>query len=249
LPPGNRQQCGEKAACITCRLFGFVHGKSGYRGRVVFSEFSPCGETKLDFSELPPLEQPFKDYPRIRENKGCGNERLYYCQFYNVVDCGGPTYCLDCTKEEWLHWRRGLNNRLPLPVFRGRKFYLRGDPRLGNQPHEVISPGSRFQGEVTFYNLDQEELALLCFALGLDGEIRLGLGYGKPAYYGTVRIELKEIRWYTREYLYMNGTESDPVELACSYGRNDPDIARNVAMLREVLSDRRRGPAWGIEGY
>ncbi len=249
IPQGNRQPCSEKAACITCRLFGFVQKKKGYRGRVVFGEFTPCEESKWVVAKLPPLEQPFKDYPRTQENRGCGNERLYYCQLYRVIGCGGPVHCLDCTKEEWLRWRSGLKGRPPAPAFRGRKFYLQGEPRQGNQPHEVIPPGSRFQGEVTFHNLDREELALLCFALGLDGDIRLGIGYGKPAYFGAVRLSLREARWYTREYLPAKAMELDPVELARNYGSNDLDVARNVALLREILSGKRRGPAWGTEGY
>jgi len=247
FPHGVRKQCSEKAACITCRLFGFVQGKKGYRGRVVFGEFTPCNETKPVVDKLPPLEQPFKNFPR--ENRGCGNERLYYCQFYRVVNCGGPAHCFDCTKEEWLHWREDLMGRLPTPAFRGRKFYLQGEPRQGNQPHEVILPGNRFRGEVTFHNLDREELALLCFALGLDGEIRLGLGYGKPAYFGTVRFCLREVCWFAREYLPAKVVGLDPVELARNYGRDDPDVAENVALLREILSGKRRGPAWGAEGY
>lgn len=247
FPQGSRTPCNEKAACISCRLFGFVQGKKGYRGRVVFGEFTPGDRVELSVKKLPALEQPFKDYPR--GNRGCGNERLYYCRFYEAVPCGGPDHCLDCAKEEWLKWREGLKGRLPSPAFRGRKFYLQGEPRLGNQPCEVVVPGSRFHGEVTFQNLDQEELSLLCFALGLDGEIRLGLGYGKPAYMGTVQVRLQEVKWYTRDCLGLGSQDLDPVALAQDYGQDDPEIAANVRLLREILSGKRHGPAWGAEGY
>jgi CRISPR/Cas system CSM-associated protein Csm3 (group 7 of RAMP superfamily) len=113
----------------------------------------------------------------------------------------------------------------------------------------VVGPGSRFKGEVIFQNLDREELALLSFALGLDGDIRLDLGYGKPAYYGTIRFELREVSWYARDYLSIKAEHPDLVELARNYGSNDPDIQKNVALLREILSGERRGPAWGAEGY
>lgn len=249
FPQGIRTPCTEKAACIACRLFGFVQGKKGYRGRVVFGEFTPEGKVDLGVAKMPALEQPFKDYPRKPENRGCGNERLYYCRFYEVVPCGGPAHCPDCTKDEWLEWQKSLKGRLPFPAFRGRKFYLQGEPCVGDRPCEAVLPGNCFHGEVTFQNLDREELALLCFALGLDGEIRLGLGYGKPAYMGTVRVQLQEVRWYAPSYLGLESQELDPVALARDYGRNDPEIAVNVKLLREILSGRRRGPAWGAEGY
>jgi CRISPR/Cas system CSM-associated protein Csm3 (group 7 of RAMP superfamily) len=249
FPHGSRTPCSAKAACITCRLFGFVQGKKGYRGRVVFGEFTPCGEAKLAVEKLPALEQPFRDYPRKPENRGCGNERLYYCRFYEAVACNGPAHCPDCTKGEWLEWQKSLKGQLPSPAFRGRKFYLQGNPRVGKQPCEVVVPGSRFRGEVTFQNLDREELALLCFALGLDDEMRLGLGYGKPAYMGTVQVHLQEARWYARGYLELAAPGLDPVKLARDYGREDPEIAANVKLLREILSGRRRGPAWGAGGY
>lgn len=249
FPRGIRTPCTEGAACIACRLFGFVQGKKGYRGRVVFGEFTPCREVELAVAKLPALEQPFKDYPRKLEDRGCGNERLYYCRFYEVVPCGGPAHCPDCTKDEWLKWQESFKGQLSSPAFRGRKFYLQGDPQAGDQPCEVVRRGSRFQGEVTFQNLDREELGLLCFALGLDGEIRLGLGYGKPAYMGTVQVHLQEARWYARGYLELAAPGLDLVELARDYGRDDPEIAANVRLLREILSGRRCGRAWGAEGY
>ncbi|WP_217267332.1 RAMP superfamily CRISPR-associated protein [Thermanaeromonas sp. C210] len=248
FPPGVRTQCTEEAACITCRLFGFTGNDKGYRGRVMFGEFRPAGEVELTVARLPALEQPFKDYPR-EENKGGGNERLYYCRFYLEVPCNGPLHCPDCTKEEWLNWKKRLKGRLPPPSFRGRKFYLQGVPRTGNQPCEMVMPGSCFQGEITFQNLDRDELALLCFALGLDGAMRLSLGYGKPAYYGTVRLKLREVSWYARHSFFVKPDYPDPVELAQNYGSNDPDIQKNVALVRQILSGIRRGPEWGAKGY
>lgn len=247
LPPGSHVHCDEHNACIACRIFGFVNDRRGYRGRVFFSEFVPGDKIELKVRGLPALEQPFKDYPK--GNHGCGNERLYYCRFHAAVPCKGPEHCPDCTKEQWLGWRDKIKGQLPPPAFRGRKFYLQGEPAGGNQPHEVAMSGSLFRGEVTFQNLDREELAPLCFALGLDGEIRLRLGYGKPAYMGTVRTRLTEVKWYTRERFAFRAPEIDPVALARDYGRDAPEILANVALLREILSGKRMGPAWGAEGY
>ncbi|HHY39244.1 MAG TPA: hypothetical protein GX507_10005, partial [Clostridia bacterium] len=35
LPRGAGKSCNDESACPSCRLFGFVHGRNGYRGRVV----------------------------------------------------------------------------------------------------------------------------------------------------------------------------------------------------------------------
>lgn len=248
LPPGVRTRCNDKAACITCRLFGFVGRGKSYRGRVVFGEFRPVGEVQLSVEKLPALEQPFKDYPQ-KDNRGGGNERLYYCSFYEAVPCNGPAHCPDCTKEEWLEWFKRLKERLPAAAYRGRKLYLLGEPRSGNQPVETAAPGSVFQGEVTFQNLDEDELSLLCFALGLDGTINLSIGYGKPAYYGTVRTKLLEVSWYARGGLFEQAEYPDLLGLARNYGDHDPDVKKNVDLVRQVLSGERRGPRWGAEGY
>lgn len=73
---------------------------------------------------------------------------------------------------------------------KGRKFYFHGrmrdDPR--NEPVEVIPQKSRLAGSVDFENLTREELALLVFALGLDGSFRLKLGGGKPACLGSLEV-------------------------------------------------------------
>ncbi|MGB9791014.1 MAG: RAMP superfamily CRISPR-associated protein [Thermacetogeniaceae bacterium] len=242
LQPGVGIRCYKDAACITCRLFGFV-GKESYRGRVVFGEFRPVGDVKLTVTEFPALEQPFKDY------KGRGNERLYYCRFYEAVPCKGPEHCPDCTKEEWLKWWESLKGKLPPASYRGRKLYLLGEPRRGTQPLETAPSGSTFRGDVTFQNLNRDELSLLCFALGLDGVINLRIGYGKPAYYGTVQTRLLGVSWYARGDLFKKTEYPDLQELVRNYGDRDPDVKRNVNLIREILSGERCGPAWGKEGY
>jgi len=89
--------------------------------------------------------------------------------------------------------------------FKGRKFYYHGemaeDPR--NAPVQVVPRGSRFNGSLQFENLTPDELALLLFALALDGSFALKLGGGKPACLGSLRIvpqslELLDIGGFTR---------------------------------------------------
>ena len=74
--------------------------------------------------------------------------------------------------------------------FKGRKFYYHGKP----QPHregtyiEVLKPGTVLHGRITFTGLDEAELGLLLFALGLDNSFQLALGGGKPVAMGRVVV-------------------------------------------------------------
>lgn len=73
----------------------------------------------------------------------------------------------------------------------GYKFYHHGKVSAlekGKIPFEVMPIGSIFKGKIHYKNLTREQLQLLCFAMGFSGDIALKLGYGKPAYFGSVRL-------------------------------------------------------------
>lgn len=87
----------------------------------------------------------------------------------------------------------------------GQKFYHHGLKSIlehGDVPVEFVKEGSIFTGKVSYRNLTKEELELLCFSLGLSGDIYLKLGYGKPAYYGSVQITTTEeiFKEYANQY-------------------------------------------------
>ncbi|AEF18285.1 protein of unknown function DUF324 [Thermoanaerobacterium xylanolyticum LX-11] len=110
--------------------------------------------------------------------------------------------------------------------FKGVKFYNHGDVNIiekGTIPCEFVMPGSIFEGDVFFDDLDDNELDLLCFSLGLSGDIYLKLGYGKPAYYGSVKVKSID-------------DDIDALKRANRYGENDGDVAKNVKRLKELLS-------------
>lgn len=114
--------------------------------------------------------------------------------------------------------------------FKGIKFYSHGDANIiekGTVPCEFVMPGSVFEGEVFFDDLDDNELDLLCFSLGLSGDICLKLGYGKPAYYGSVKVKSID-------------DSIDASKRANRYGENDNDVAKNVKRLKELLSWNKR---------
>lgn len=110
--------------------------------------------------------------------------------------------------------------------FKGIKFYSHGDENIiekGTMPCEFVMPGSIFEGNVFYEDLDDNQLDLLCFSLGLGGDIYLKLGYGKPAYYGSVKMKSID-------------DKIDASKRASRYGMKDNDVAKNVKRLKELLS-------------
>lgn len=96
---------------------------------------------------------------------------------------------------------------------KGRKFYKHGRPARGNVPVEAVPPeGGRFVWRCDFSNLSAAELGVLLIALGQgDPPLHLKLGGGKPACYGSVRVQLAEIcvrSDVVGDYLSWEGTET-----------------------------------------
>ncbi|MDI6604051.1 MAG: RAMP superfamily CRISPR-associated protein [Thermoanaerobacteraceae bacterium] len=109
--------------------------------------------------------------------------------------------------------------------FKGIKFYHHGTIDIiekGKTPCEFIMPESIFEGEIFYENIDDNELNLLCFALGLDGTINLKIGYGKPGYYGSIKITSID--------------NNDAVARAKKYGNDDKEVMQNILKLREILN-------------
>lgn len=248
LPRENLVPCTKEAACVICRLFGFVtHRRTSgradadsFRSRVVFGEFRPeNGMPKIEYIPIPALFSPFRDYPR----GACGNERLYYCALHETGNCAGGDKCQVCGKGDFFSARKGTSPATRPIRFRGRKLYYHGEVEQGQQLHEVLPAGTALTGRVTFENLHFDELALLAFAMGLDGSFKLKLGYGKPAYLGTVRTELIGFRPLQRPYA-PGGRDLDIAGLAADYAENDGTLKAQKEHLRAILSGSRKGPAW-----
>ncbi|MZP30619.1 hypothetical protein GTO91_12935 [Heliobacterium undosum] len=248
LPKGMLEECSSRSACISCRIFGLMRGRESYKGKVHFGEFSLQGQQETRVENMPFFERPFKNYPDKRSD--AGNERLYYCRVFEQVECGGPEKCPVCTKDEWFT-ARSKAPKFRSILFRGRKVYLQGPLRKGELPYEVIPEGAVLRGEIVLQNLSHEELSLLIFALGLDGEIRLRVGYGKPAYFGTIQMNILQSAPPDRPYLRPLPKKETLIQMARDYGREikDKDIQANVRRLREILSGNIAGPQWTAPGY
>ncbi|GAW32182.1 RAMP superfamily CRISPR-associated protein [Carboxydocella sp. JDF658] len=231
--------------CPACRLFGFAGGKSQQlKSHLRFFDLQlvqPRPEIALEYIQLPQLEKPNKDYPK--NNKGFGNERLYYC---HICRQDWPNCCQNCGKQQYFR----LKERNPgaQPLFRGRKFYFHLRLRkieTGRIFTEVIKANSLFSGEIYVENISRDQLALLAFSLGLDGSFKPKLGYGKPAYLGSVEITVRPRP--AANPLLSTASWPDLVELAREYASQAP--AAQVKKLREILSfEQPRGEGWRQEG-
>ena len=154
-----------------------------------------------------------RDLPR--EMKGCDRkERLCLaCRMFGAQDFQGLVQFSDLKltgnanrairiepvpsfyrprPREAVYYREQRGRR----VVRGRKFYQHGSEQArGNTPIEVCKVGSEFAGVLNFTNLSREQFGLLLVALGqsADYPLYLKLGGAKPACYGSLQIEIKQL--------------------------------------------------------
>ena len=94
----------------------------------------------------------------------------------------------------------------------GYKFYHHGKRNIlekGKIPYEVVKQGSIFKGKIHYKNLSKEQLELLCFAMGFSGEIALKLGYGKPAYFGSVQLKADEVKYQEMAKAYKENSDTE----------------------------------------
>ena len=97
-------------------------------------------------------------------------------------------------------------------VMRGRKFYYhrpqgaRTTPQRGrfNKTVEAVKPGTVFAFSIDYKNLENDELALLIFALVLEAEMCHKAGMGKPVGLGSAKIAVAQWRQHDVQMRYEN---------------------------------------------
>lgn len=108
--------------------------------------------------------------------------------------------------------------------YKGRKFYkhgILGIQQKGNILYEYVLENAKFQGEIRFKGLTEEQVQLLCFSMGLSGDIQPKIGFGKGYFYGSISIESEE-KWADRAKEYRNN--------------KDADISKNISKIIEILN-------------
>lgn len=89
----------------------------------------------------------------------------------------------------------------------------------------AVPPGTVFTGEITYRNLDRQELGLLLFGLGQSGRISLKLGGYRNEGFGTANITLT------------SGQISDPRSMAREYIASvDDRLRRGMEQLEDGMS-------------
>jgi hypothetical protein len=231
------------AVCPACAVFGCF----GFKGKLHFSSFYAEEDAKTEIQIAPNLQSPFRPYPG---NQTIGNERLYYGWFEDMQG----TSVGNLSKQEFFEKRR--NRARERGEFYGRKMYKhsskteQGNDRLGSS-YECLSPGANLQGEITFEGLTREELAALLFSLGLGWERQIyhKLGYAKPAYFGSVHIDVT----YKQNERYIEFCETTPdiLSLAQEHRNNaDESVLAAIAAIQEQWSSLGGANQWKtVEGH
>lgn len=108
--------------------------------------------------------------------------------------------------------------------YKGHKFYKHGILGIqgkGNLLYEYILENAVFQGKVLFKGLTNEQVQLLCFSMGLSGDIQPKIGYGKGHFYGSISIE-SEKAWADKAKEYRSNKDSQ--------------ISNNISKIIDILS-------------
>lgn len=113
--------------------------------------------------------------------------------------------------------------------YKGYKFYYHGISSIcekGTSFFEFAKVGCEFEGEIYYNGLTQKQLNLLCYSLGLNGSIQHKIGYGKPAYYGSVEFFVKDPNEKEKYKRYADRY----------YSEADANIRGNIDRLKAILS-------------
>lgn len=118
----------------------------------------------------------------------------------------------------------------------GRKFYfhhhgqIQGDVKKTpyNQHICPLNSGSQFEFTIDFYNIQEDELALLLYAISLEPTMRHKIGLAKPVGFGSVKIEITAIALIDYQQRYRRHTA--PEQLISEERRNyiNARIARYI---------------------
>jgi CRISPR-associated protein (TIGR03986 family) len=243
--------------CLACRVFGWVYGtgdpaepaldaseRAAYAGRVRLTHGVKKQITGTFDATLAILSSPKPTTTR----------------FYLRPTSGPPRDGLDDRQVDY--------SKVAGQQLRGRKFYRHQGDRLSEQAFTspdgkqtdqnrtvkgVVKPQSTFEFELEFENLVEIELGALLWSLELDGwHHRLGLG--KPLGFGSVTIEVKEMKLLDPIQRYGGfkaGWDDDALErkkdyvtafqeaMVGRYGRGDDGFyeLENIIDLKALLAE------------
>ena len=236
LKVGALSACNSNSGlCPACSLFG----RLSYKGKLIFSPFYTDALPVI--MKLPQLEQPFKTYPptsgRERDPR-TGNERLYYGNFRDVR---GLDVAMMSKADFFRNKKMEPNSG---GIFYGRKLYKhsRNWETLSNhsdeQNFECIPVKSVLNGSIIYQGLSDDELGAILFSLGIGWAppIYHKCGYAKPAYLGSVKLDVTPEALPRYDDIHM--TRDDAVDIALRYyKKNEPLIKNAVNTIKQEWSE------------
>ncbi len=265
LPKDNREQCSSDKMCPTCSVFGMTSREYNYRGKLKISEFILVQDNEkedLEYINMPNLQSPFKPYPENNDlnifqreiqqlnkpkdisKRKFGNERLYYADFYPKDEKKYDTL----TKAEYYNIikQKGVNRSIK---FRGRKFYLHNTNKqitvTNGQLYEVVKKNKIFKGSITFENLTRKELSILSLALGIGQDYKFKIGYAKPAFYGSIQLNVEKVSDYMEKYKKNSVLNKELLEkLAAEYKENSSSEVEDAIEKLESILKEDNAPSW-----
>ena len=181
-PPGNK--CSNaNSLCICCRIFGMVMGSENFQGKVSISDATTDEDDALENSNegvilkilgTPiPTHTPF--YKKQNQKRG---RKFYYHQTDEQAEAN-----LEILEKAKI-WKQ-LRKRMERTIL---KSWIRAN--------------SHFSFSVDFFNLEEEELGLLLYALELEDILvddhKVGMyhkiGMAKPLGFGSCEIKINDLR-------------------------------------------------------
>lgn len=231
-----------KDACPACSVFGMF----GKKGKLTFTSFRAEEKIQTQHLVIPELQSPFRNYP----NDKCGNERLYYGDFKDIH----RIEIANMDKEEFFKKKNQQKKEDYMePKFYGRKFYKHAEGIVpGNDKegctYECLRPGTELRGYINYEGLTEHELSILAFSLGLgwDTPIYHKMGYAKPAYFGSVSLQIRTIEPEPRyKTIYKYHDLASLQDLAGRYYKNaDGCVKEAVKAIEEIWTSTDGKSQW-----
>ena len=144
-------------------------------------------------------------------------------------------------------WSPRIDNHPGRKLYKHSKILEIGTDAIGFN-YECLPIKSELTGHIFYEGLTYEELSALLFALGLGWEkpIYHKLGYAKPAYYGSVKIDVTDGNGGNP----LSSKPQDSLEtLASNYRQNaDADLLQAIRVIETYWSDLNGPNQWKTVG-
>lgn len=178
--------------CPACRLFGLIKGNTLRAGNVSFSD-AICSNAEPHEAIFTTILSSPKSYHRAFYLNGkehiAGRKYYFHYRRDNLLTAHG-----------WLPAGAAMNQR--------QNQYLR-----------PLGEGTTFTFSASFFNLAEDDLSALLYALTLETDMRHKFGYAKPCGLGSVQIELTKLVLRNPIARYRGGNREEHYQenKLCSY--------------------------------